>query len=159
MDFKLSYEMKASADDVWWVVGERFDDLRWSSGITESSLEGELGVGAIRVCHFPPNQFSKTGMVKERLLSFDRKAKTLSYEVTESNGVMKSACNHWTIVPLGPKRCRVDMHAQVELQGIARWFSFFMGFMLKRMGTQTARELEAHVLQRQQRGELAKATP
>ncbi|MEM6996082.1 MAG: SRPBCC family protein, partial [Myxococcota bacterium] len=109
---ELGREIEASAERVWHVVGERFGDMSWSSGITRSNLEGELGAGAVRVCQFPPNMFSKDGQVRERLLSFDRDTMRLSYEAGPT-GPMKRATNRWSVVALGRQRCRVDMRATV----------------------------------------------
>lgn len=147
MEMKLERELPASAEEVWTVVGERFGDLSWTSGVTESYLDGggEPCAGSERVCQFPPNMFARAGEIRERLLSFDRAGKTFSYQTTEPTGVMQRATNRWTVTPLGEARCRVAMHATVELRGLARLLAPLMRPMLRRMGVQTLRELEDHV--------------
>lgn len=142
---QLHREIGASAEAVWRVVGERFGDLTWSDGIDDSHLEGELGVGGVRVCRFPPNAFSREGLVRERLTEFDREARVLAYVAENVPGVMRTASNRWTVVPLGPERCRVEMRATIELRGIFGLFAPLLAFGLRRMGDRTLRELEGHV--------------
>ena len=144
----LDHEIEASAEDVWRVVGERFGDLTWSEGIDDSHLEGELGVGGVRVCRFQPNAFSREGLVRERLTEFDRDGRVLAYVAENIPGVMRSASNRWTIVPLGPERCRVEMRANIELRGIFGLLAPLLAVGLRRMGARTLRELEAHIVRR-----------
>lgn len=141
----MEREIDASADEVWQVLGERFGELSWSSGITGSSLEGELGVGAVRVCEFPPNMFARDGTVKEKLLTFDREAMKFSYQPTTPLGPMKDAINRWTITPLGPRRCKVSSHATVQLRAWAWLFAPFMGPMLRKLGEEFLDDLIAEV--------------
>ena len=147
MKVHLDRELAASAEDVWRVVGERFGDLTWSEGIDASHLEGELGVGGVRICRFEPNAFSREGVVRERLTEFDREARVLAYVAENMPGVMRCASNRWSVVSLGPDRCRVEMRAAVELRGIARLFAPLLGLGLRRMGSRTLQELEAYVVQ------------
>lgn len=141
MEIQTQRVFDIPASEVWEVVGEQFGDLSWSDSITSSHLEGELGVGAVRVCLFPPNQFSKEGLIKERLLSFDREKMAISYEALGLNGVMKAATNRWTVVPTGAQSCRIDMHASVEMSGLMGMIAPLFGFMLKRMGRATLDQL------------------
>ncbi len=149
MEMEIQREFAVAAAQVWNVVGEQFGDLSWSTGITRSSLHGELGVGAVRHCEFPPNMFSRDGVVRERLLSFDRDAMSLSYEAGPT-GPIKRAVNRWTVVAMGPRACRIDMRATIELRGVMRLFSGLMRPMLRGMGTQTLDELGAEVLRQRQ---------
>ncbi len=146
MEIKVSYEIAASAADIWSVIGERFDDMSWSDDVIESHLEGELGVGGVRVCRFPPNMFARNGESKERLIAFDRKTMTFAYEAMGMSGVMKEATNRWKVVPLGPERCRVDMRATVELGRVATVLAHAMRPLLHNMGRRTLRELERRVV-------------
>ncbi len=94
MDIHEQVEIEAPASTVWEVVGERFGDIaRWTEFLDSSSLEGELGVGAVRTCRFQPNVFSRTGTIRERLTSFDRDAMRLSYEGIGMSAFMERAIN------------------------------------------------------------------
>lgn len=135
----------APAAVVWDVIGEKFGDMSWSSGIDSSHLVGELGVGAERVCSFEPNMFSKNGEVREKLLSFDRETHAFSYEAKMPRGAVKGAVNRWQIVKKDDGGCIVRMDATLEFRGFARVMAPLMGSMLKKMGRQTLAELEAHI--------------
>lgn len=137
----MARELPVSADDAWYVLGERFDDVTWTSQIDESWLDGELGVGAERVCRFEPNMFSKTGEARERLIRFDRDAKALAYEIVDLPGVMTKGINRWTITPLGPDRCRIASHATCEFTPWIAWLNPVLRLMLKRMGRQFIADL------------------
>ncbi len=140
----MHQDVELSAARAWAVLGERFGDLSWSTGITSSSLEGELSPGAIRVCRFPPNMFSKAGEVRERLLHYDPDARSLAYEATDLPGIMRKAINRWTISPRDAERCRIASHATVELRGPMVLLQPLMRVMLRRMGARFIDELVAH---------------
>ncbi|MCH9688102.1 MAG: SRPBCC family protein [Deltaproteobacteria bacterium] len=145
MEFHTEREIDASAAEVWCVLGEGFGDVSWSTGIDSSSLEGELGVGCLRTCNFPPSRLSKSGSVRETLVQFDREAMTLAYEVQPTPGVMKSAINRWSITPLGAERCRVRSHATLEFRGLAVVFGPLMRPMIRRMGARFVDDLAERV--------------
>ena len=145
MELQIEYEMAAPADAVWQVAGEGFADLSWSSDVTHSELDGDLKVGAVRTCHFPPNIFSRSGQVKETLSSFDRSQRQLAYQA-ELGGFIRRATNRWSIEAVDAARCRLRMHATIELRGLAKLFGPLLRPMLARMGRQTMRELETKVV-------------
>ncbi len=145
MEIQIHRDFAASAQEVWAVVGERFGDLSWSSGIDRSSLEGELGVGAVRVCEAPPNMLMKDGIIRERLLTFDRDAMRLSYEAVDPPGVMKHAVNRWSVVALDGQRARVEMRASVEFVAVIGAVAWMFSPWLRRMGRQTLDELAEHL--------------
>lgn len=140
---RIEREVAASAVEIWSVLGERFGDLSWSRDIESSALEGELGVGAVRVCRFPPNAFSRDGEIRERLVAFDREALTMAYEVTEPTGVMRRAINRWSLEPAGAGRCIMRSHATMELRGLARLLSPIVQLMLRRMASRFLEDVVA----------------
>lgn len=142
MNIEITYEMDVAAADVWQVAGEGFCDLSWSDGVTHSELEGELGVGAIRTCHFEPNMFSREGLVREELVVFDRENREFAYQ-TDLGGVMRTVTNRWTVEAIDAQRSRTRMRASIELRGAMRLATPFFRLMLRRMGLRTLRELEA----------------
>ena len=145
MEATIEREIAAPAGEVWTVLGENFGDMEWSSGISQSHLVGDLGVGAERVCAFPPNMFSSSGEVREKLLTFDRDERAFSYEAALPSGVMRRAVNRWTVTALGPDRCTVKMRASVEFRGVMRWLAPLLGPLLRKMGSDTLKELEVHM--------------
>lgn len=116
MEFASSVEVEASPDAAWTVIGERFGEIAsWTNALDTSSLRGELGVGAERVCAGPAWGPFPAGEVTERLTEFDRSHRVLAYEGTGGlPWFLKSARNQWTVVALGPERCRVESKARLE---------------------------------------------
>lgn len=145
MDVHISRELSVSAEEVWQVVGERFDDLTWAPLVTASAMEGVLGVGAVRVCRFPPIPFATTGRICERLLEFNRESRTLTYQAVDAPGIMNRAVNRWTVTPISAGRCRVDLHATIELRGVARVFTPIVRMFIRRMSARTFDRLADHV--------------
>ena len=156
MEFHIHRDFAASAAEVWAVVGERFGDLSWSSGVGRSSLEGELGIGGVRVCEVPPNLLVKEGVVRERLLSFDREAMRLSYEAVDAPGILKHALNRWSVSALDDRRARVEMHASVTFRPLFGAVAWLFAPWMRRLGRQTLDELAEH-LEASRRSTLATA--
>ncbi len=154
MEITIGHEMDVAAEDVWHVAGEEFSDLTWSGDITHSELEGTLGVGAVRVCHFEPNMFSKEGLVREELTLFDRSRREFAYR-TELGGIMGTVSNHWTIVALSETHSETRMRATIEVRGWLVLATPLLRLMLCRMGRQTLRELEEAARQRRANGVAA----
>ena len=63
--------VRAPAAAAWAVLGERFGQIaEWAAPITASSLEGALGVGAVRTCHIAGFGPVAPGAIRERLIDF-----------------------------------------------------------------------------------------
>ncbi len=154
MKIRMNAEINASAEAVWSVLAENFGDLGWSSDITSSTLDTAVRAGAVRTCHFPPNWFVKAGVARVRLIEFDRAKNKFAYELIDPPAFMGRVANHWTIVPLGPERCRVESRATVELVGFVRVFTPFVRFGLLRMGHKFLADLKAHLASEAVRGAL-----
>jgi len=121
----------ASAPTAWLVLGERFGQIGdWAAPIVTSTLEGELGVGAVRTCRFDRFGPFAPGLVKERLLAFDPTAMSLVYEsVAGMPSFVESAVNRWSVQPYTATTCRVRTHATLQLRGPVR----LLGPLLQRM--------------------------
>ncbi|MBL4687996.1 MAG: SRPBCC family protein [Nannocystaceae bacterium] len=121
MQIHQQMEFDLPAADVWWALGERFGDVaRWAPGITDSTLEGELGVGSIRTCVVSATWPFKPGRILERLTVFDRDAMKLTYQGIEGlPGFMKHGGSHWAVTPMGATRCRAEVRIEIEIVGLA----------------------------------------
>lgn len=132
LEMKMSVE--ATADEAWDVLGTGFGTMcEWDSGMASSTLEGELGVGAVRHCvsakSFGP---FKPGTVKERLVEFDPEARVFAYEAFEGlPGFVRSAGNRWTIQADG-EHCIIRFDATLQLRGVMRFAWPLMRRMMKR---------------------------
>ena len=98
--------------------------------MASTTLEGELGVGAVRHCvtaqSFGP---FKAGTIKERLVEFNPLARAFAYEALSGlPSFVRGARNRWTIKQKG-QRCIVRFDAQLELHGVMR----FMWPLMRRM--------------------------
>ena len=68
MELRREVEVAATVDEAWAVLGEQFGEIAaWTNAILASSLEGKLGVGAVRTCTIEGFGPFKEGAVKERL--------------------------------------------------------------------------------------------
>ena len=114
-------DVAASADHVWEVLGHGFAHVDgWATAIVASSPLTGPGAPdgapvAGRVC--------RTGMrlapeVSERLTDWDDTTMTLSYAADELPRFLSAATNRWSVVLVGPDRCRVRTEAAVEPRGI-----------------------------------------
>jgi hypothetical protein len=141
MDLRLEVVVNAPARAAWAVLGERFADIgEWATPITASSLEGELGRGAVRTCHTTRFGPVPAGTIKERLIEYDPASMSFAYEAVDGMpGFFARLTNHWSVHPLDDKRCLVRTNATVDLRGPAA----LLGFVLKRkLQTDGARVLD-----------------
>jgi len=54
IELALDLELAAPAARVWTVLGEEFGEVdKFASGVVKSSMEGPVGVGAVRACQTP----------------------------------------------------------------------------------------------------------
>lgn len=126
----------APASAAWTVLGERFAHIgEWAAPITDSTLEGALGVGAVRTCHIAGFGPVRPGAIKERLVYFDPEAMRLTYEAVEGMpGFIRTAINRWSVEPAGEARCVVRTHATLTLRGPMA----LLGWWLRRRTTADA---------------------
>lgn len=122
MEMRAEIVINAQADRAWEVIGERFGDIsEWASVISESVMDGPPGVGRVRSCHVAGFGPFAPGVIKERLVSFDPEARSLSYEAAEGMpGIIVHALNRWSVNPGPGAGCTVKIHATLTLRPPAR---------------------------------------
>ncbi len=122
MELRADVAVNAPAEDAWVVVGERFGEIgRWASAITESVIDGQPGAGRVRTCHVAGFGPIRSGVVKERLVTFDPVARSLSYEAAEGlPGFILRAVSRWSVHPRPQGACTVRVNATVTLRPVAR---------------------------------------
>ena len=98
MKLTTEHKIDAAPEAVWDLMGERFADIgQWSNTVVHSSLEGELGQGALRTCELKPTP-SGLSVIQERITEFDRNEKTFAFDiVTGLPGFMRRVNSRWTI--------------------------------------------------------------
>lgn len=138
---KRSMELDASAAKVWEVLGDGFADLRWVRSVRASRLEGEPGVGAVRVCEFEPSLLVSSGAAREELVEFDENARVLAYELLEPSAPMKAAGSRWQVEALGGGRCRVTVTSTIVLRVWAQLLTPALRLMVGRLITGTFDDL------------------
>ncbi len=147
MIIHTTIDIKASAEDAWEVLGERFGVIsEWASAITSSHLEGDLAVGAKRTCHI--GGIGGIGPIElhENLVHFDRHNRRLAYEVASGLPKMiRYAVNRWAVVPVDPSRCRVTSDAKIN---VAWYVTPMVPLMRRRMAADIKKlceELKLHI--------------
>lgn len=152
MDLSLEVEIAAPAARVWEVLGERFLHVsEWAAPIASSCAVDDAtrpAVGVTRACTveafgpFPP------GQVEERLVAFDERARTFTYEAARGlPAFVGRAANTWTVEETGPASCRVTSRAVLELRGPLTVLQWPMACVLRRSGARVAEELKVFVEQ------------
>ena len=113
MTIHTTLEIDATAAQTWAVLGEGFDSWdAWAPGIERSTLEGELGLGAVRV-----NETPSLGTVRQELVVFDRERRALAYEMRSGLPPFFSGVrNDWTLEALEGGRCQLQGVAVFELR-------------------------------------------
>ena len=150
MDIKKTVIIKASAKQAWQVLGEGYGEVgTWIVSLSQSSMEGEVGVGGIRVCTglgFGPFPAS---VVKERLIDFDAQSYSFRYEAfTGLPAIIKSAQNAWKIDPQGQNQCCIKMHAQIQL----KWWARPLGILIPWLMAKDFNLLEEEMVYRIEQG-------
>jgi hypothetical protein len=122
MDMRAELVISAPAEDAWAVVGERFGEIgEWASPITRSSMDGPSHVGRVRTCHVAGFGPFAPGVIRERLVTFDPEARSLSYEAAEGlPGFIMRAVNRWSVHPGPGHACTVRIHATLTLRPVTR---------------------------------------
>jgi hypothetical protein len=151
MDMHGEIFIQAPARAAWAVLGERFGRIaEWAAPITASSLVGAPGAGAVRTCHIAGFGPVKPGVIRERLVTFDARAMSFTYEaVSGMPAFVASAVNRWSVHHRGDTACVVSTHATIELRGAARLLGWLMRSRLQRDGALVLEELRHMVEQGQ----------
>jgi hypothetical protein len=124
MQVKASIEINATAEATWRVFGEDFGGIRnWLDAIISSSLDGELETGVTRTCNFP-----KGLVIKEELIHFDPKTRSLTYAILSGlPSFMLKVNNAWTIEDIGNNRSRATSVVTAKLA----WYAIPMAPLVK----------------------------
>lgn len=119
MNLRAEVIIDAPSTAAWAVLGERFAHIdQWAGPITTSTFDGELGLGAVRTCHFLGFGPVAPGVVRERLIDFDPERLTLAYESIDGMPqFIQKAVNRWSVEAIGQTRCLVRSRATLKLRG------------------------------------------
>lgn len=127
MNVKRTIEINASANTLWRILAEEYDQVgTWTTQIEQSSPNPDLPVGEGRVCVAPG-----FGDIKETITAFDEKARKFSYEAEISSFpfFVKEMGNTWEVEPKGKDRALVHMNLKGRLLPV---FAQLMGPIMKR---------------------------
>lgn len=143
MKISTKIYLSAPAEKAWEVLGDKFGDFGlWTSSLTSSKLNGNLGVGAVRTCQTPGFGPFAAAVVKERLVEFNPKEKRYTY-VVESGlpAIFKNVKNSWSIESIDNKNCIIHSYAVAELSFWLRPFSWVFPLLIKRDLNKTFEEM------------------
>ena len=99
----------ASADAVWATISAFHGIERYLPAVRTSSVQGE-GVGALRTC-----VLADGAVLRERLTSLDRSARTLRYELVEAPFPVRAYVATMRVEDLGDGRCALRWGASFEV--------------------------------------------
>ena len=113
---KTTVEIAAEPAAAWKVFGEAFGDwASWAPGIEESTLQGPLAQGVVRV-----NKTPSLGTVSQELVRFEPEARALAYEMRDGlPPFLEQLRNDWTIEAVGSERSRLSGVAHFKLKDAA----------------------------------------
>lgn len=162
---KISKEItvNVSVDKAWDLIGENFGGAGdFSSVLHGSHLEGELDVGAKRVC-----DLGKKKTAVETIIQFDRQARVLTYVLSEGlPPFMMRAQNKWEVIEKGPNTTVLRI---TPIMDIKWWGLPLVPLMMVSVGPLLTRFLEEakHLLEtgtlhpraKKQKAKLARLTP
>ncbi len=117
IDIHMEVDLEAPASEAWRVLGEAFGEVvKYARGVQSSSLDGELGVGAVRSCETPGFGPFASAHITERLIEFDPSSMKYTYVAGgDLPRMIPASKNRWSIQALGADRCRVRCHASIDL--------------------------------------------
>lgn len=148
MRIQVEIAIAASARATWAVLGEGFGEIsEWAAPIIASSVDGPLTAGTVRTCRIAAVGPVKAGIIKERLLAFDRQSMTFRYEAAGGlPSFVASAANTWAVQP-AEGGCVVRTDATLELQGLMRVLSWPIRRQMTSSGARVLDELKHRVEQ------------
>lgn len=128
MKFETKGIINAPASSVWAIFGERFGNVAdWSESIVKSSVDGEIGVGAVRTCEL--KQLGPVGgFIVERLTKFDHLGRHLAFDVIEGRpGMIKYFNSDWRFEDAGRNQTRAISTITLKMA----WWALPMAPMIK----------------------------
>jgi hypothetical protein len=136
-------ELEHSPKVLWEIFGEGFENVSdWASLIIKSSLDGDLGEGAVRTCDLKQTGPVAAGKVTEEITHFDRQELALTYVVRSGiPGMMRHLDNAWTFADLGGGRTRVTSTLNLKMA----WWSLPMLPLIRMQLKKTIRSFIAQL--------------
>lgn len=144
----MEVELDAPASAAWQILGEEFGDVgKWATGLLATSVDREVGVGAVRTCDIEGLGPFPAGRITEELLEFDPGNMRFTYAATSGMPAMfERAQNRWSIESVGPDRCRVRSHASIDVHWwalpFARWAGWSIQSGVRRFGEELRYRVE-----------------
>ena len=113
MTIRTVVDLNTSAADAWRLFGEGFGEwAAWAPGIEESTLEGPLAQGVIRV-----NRAPSLGTVRQALVRYEPEGRALAYDMIEGlPPFLTGLRNDWVIVATGEGTSRLEGDAVFTLR-------------------------------------------
>jgi hypothetical protein len=147
MDLRADIMIEAPSAAAWAVIGERFASIdEWAGPITTSTLDGELGPGAVRTCRLAGFGPLAPGVIRERLIDFDPQHMTLAYESIDGMPqFIQKAMNRWSVHAIGETRCLVRSRATLKLRGPIVLVSLLFRWRMQVNAARVLDELRHHV--------------
>ncbi len=137
---EIHTEIKVSAS------AERAYAAKWTTALESSSLEGEVGLGAIRTCHSNKVGPFPAAVSKERLIDFDPEHYRFTYVVQSGlPTIFKNAQNAWSIVPINKSSCIIRSFASIEVNGWLRPINWIVLLLIKRDLKKVFEEMEYYI--------------
>jgi hypothetical protein len=118
MQLRAEVQIGAPPEVAWDVVGDQFGRVgEWACPISESSIDGRPGVGAVRTCRVSGFGPVGAGVIAERLTVFDQAGRRLEYEAARGMpAFVARAASRWSVHPRLDQACVVRVHASVALR-------------------------------------------
>ena len=120
---KIATKINASADDVWEVLGKKFDSIdEWSSTIESSELvkfsEVSTSIKVAKESKIAGRRtVSKRIKATEILTEYSDQLREFTFVADETPAFIKNASNHTTVVDLGAGECEVVFDITIKLGG------------------------------------------
>lgn len=132
-------DIAASPERLWQVIGHGFTDVStWASAIAHSEPTPSGGGRACTVSGAPGIKH-----ITERLTAYDDAARSLTYAAEAGlPRYVLTARSTWWVQPLGPKRSRAWVSAEVKMSAAARIVGPMMQVAVRMLGRRTLSELK-----------------
>ena len=147
MHIRDKVEVAASAERAWEVLGDGFGQFhQWSTALVSSTLKGQLGTGASRVCRVRAFGPFPAAVIEEQLTEFNPDQKRYTYVARSGMPAMfKSAQNTWTIEAIDASHCVIHTHAVVKLS-VWMWpLGWLFPLLLKRDFKKFSEEMKFYI--------------
>jgi hypothetical protein len=136
-ELSIDLLVAAPADQVWDVIGHRFDRIGdWATAITASTAIptprslATRTTAAVSVPAPVAGRVCQTGVrlvgeITETLTAYDDAGRTLAYQATGMPAFVTLGRNTWSVVPVDDTTCRLELRARFDTHGLlgllGRW--------------------------------------